>query len=116
MITLLNEKVTISMEDIKSGLYSKELGKKVSGESSVHDHEQALVVRERTVKRDSGSRGFLALVPYIRMRCSIFTRTNMGTWLEIALGKKIRTSLRRRKVLLLVVLLKKILIQFLLFR
>jgi len=54
--TMLYGRDTISMEDVKSCLYSKELRKKVSGESSVHD-DQALVVRGKTGGRDLGSRG-----------------------------------------------------------
>ena len=54
--TMLYGRDTISMEDVKSSLYSKELRKKVSGESSVHD-DQALVVRGKTGGRDLGSRG-----------------------------------------------------------
>jgi hypothetical protein len=54
--TLLYGNDTISMEDVKSSLYSKELRKKVSVESNVHD-DQALVVRGKTRWRDLGSRG-----------------------------------------------------------
>lgn len=55
VITLLYDRDTISMEDVKSNLYSKVLRKKVSGEGEVH--AGGLVARGRTVEWDEGNRG-----------------------------------------------------------
>ena len=57
--TLLYGKDTISMEDVKSSLHSRELRKRVSGEGE--DHAEGLFVRgrttERTVDKRNESRG-----------------------------------------------------------